>query len=461
MSVKYKLIDKMLRNARQIVIFLVFVTLLVACKKYLDAKPDQKLSTPDTIEDLQALLDNGDLYTALMESNTATDEYYVTNADWLSSPQIHQESYVWNLQATTDFVANHDWTYAYKSIFAANSVLDNLERVSVENQQKWNNVKGSALFIRAHNFYMLAQIYAKQYDANTGTTDLGIPLRLTSDFNKPSVRASVQQMYDQILEDLKSALPLLPDVPQFATRPSRAATFALLARVNLTMGNFTECKMYSDSCLNLYNFLYDYKDNTLNLSASAPFPALNKEVIYHAWDRRSLNTNSTAKIDSNLYASFQSNDLRKTGFFSKNSDGSFRFKGTYAGNVSRLFCGIATDEIYLMRAECYARLGNTTDAIKDLNALLSKRYNATFVPVTATSSNAALVQILNERKKELIYRCLRWTDLRRLNKESQFQVTLTRILGSNVYTLPPNDPRYVFLIPQDAIRLSGIQQNTY
>ena len=461
MSVKYKLIDNLFIYSRQVTLFLIFAILVMSCKKYLDAKSDQRLSTPDTIEDLQALLDNGDLYTAMMEPNTATDEYYVMNADWLSSSQIYQENYVWDLQPTTDFVANHDWTYAYKSIFAVNSVLDNLKRVSAEDQQKWNNVKGSALFIRAHNFYMLAQIYAKQYDANTGTIDLGLPLRLTSDFNKPSVRANVQQTYDQILEDLQFALPLLPDVPPFATRPSRAATYALLARVNLTMGNYTESKKYSDSCLTLYNFLYDYKDNTLNLSASAPFPALNKEVIYHAWDRRSLNTNSTAKIDSTLYSSFQNNDLRKTGFFSKNPDGSFRFKGSYAGNVSRLFCGIATDEVYLMRAECYARLGNATDAVKDLNTLLSKRYDATFVPVVGTTANAALIQILNERKKELIYRGQRWTDLKRLNKESQFQVTLKRVLGSNVYTLPPNDPRYVFMIPQDAIRLSGIQQNIH
>ena len=38
-------------------------------------------------------------------------------------------------------------------------------------------------------------------------------------------------------------------------------------------------------------------------------------------------------------------------------------------------------------------------------------------------------------------------------------ITLKRDLDGTIYTLPPNDPRYVMPIPQDEINLSHIEQN--
>jgi hypothetical protein len=54
---------------------------------------------------------------------------------------------------------------------------------------------------------------------------------------------------------------------------------------------------------------------------------------------------------------------------------------------------------------------------------------------------------------------LRWIDLRRLNTDSRYAVTLTRNLNNQIYTLPPNDQRYVLPIPDLEIKLSGIEQN--
>jgi len=70
-----------------------------------------------------------------------------------------------------------------------------------------------------------------------------------------------------------------------------------------------------------------------------------------------------------------------------------------------------------------------------------------------------LNKILTERRKELLMRGLRWTDLRRLNKETAFATTLSRIVNGTTYTLPPNDPGYVFRIPLSVINFTGIEQN--
>ena len=98
--------------------------------------------------------------------------------------------------------------------------------------------------------------------------------------------------------------------------------------------------------------------------------------------------------------------------------------------------------------------------MKDYNTLFSNRFRTgTYVNATAISVDDALNKIIPERRKELLFRDLRWTDLRRLNKDSRFAVTLSRSLNSTIYTLPPNDIRYTLPIPDYVIALNGIQQN--
>ncbi|MFR1445949.1 RagB/SusD family nutrient uptake outer membrane protein, partial [Acinetobacter baumannii] len=90
-------------------------------------------------------------------------------------------------------------------------VLDQLPLVSVNSgeDQKYNALKGSALFYRAFAFEGLAQLFCKPY-STTNANELGIVLRLTSNVNAKSTRATVQQTYDQIIADLKQATDLLP-----------------------------------------------------------------------------------------------------------------------------------------------------------------------------------------------------------------------------------------------------------
>ncbi|MGN0019982.1 MAG: RagB/SusD family nutrient uptake outer membrane protein, partial [Sphingobacterium hotanense] len=117
-------------------------------------------------------------------------------------------------------------------------------------------------------------------------------------------------------------------------------------------------------------------------------------------------------------------------------------------------------ELLLIRAECFARLGKISQALQNLNALLAKRWKSgSFVPFSEKTPEDALKIILDERRKELVFRGLRWSDLKRLNKEPRFAVTLKKTIADKEYVLPPNDNRYVFPIPSAVIKMSGIEQN--
>lgn len=452
-----------------IVIGLSSLLLNSGCKKYLDEKPSKSFVIPNTLTDLQALMDNANAnnrqYPALLE--ILADDYYVMYSDWASRGVDVRSNYIWNDQ---EAIMNTVYNNSYNTILYPNVVLETLPKIPVtaDNGVQWDNIKGSALFFRSFAFFEIAQLYCKPYSSNTADADLGIPLRLSSDYTEVSVRSTVKETYDRILNDLKESVNLLPStVPAsgtFKTRPNKPAAFGLLARVYLEMENYGEAKKYADSCLQLYNTLIDY--NTVNNASANPFPTFNAEVIYDGWSLGNgiLNPANIAKVDSTLYRSYNNSDLRRSIFFTSNGTGTVGFKGSYAGVLfGQFFVGIATDEMYLTRAECAARSGDKDAAMSDLNLLLSKRYKTPYTPLTATDATDALSQILRERRKELLFRGLRWPDLRRLNKDPRFAMTLQRVLvnGTDIqtYTLPPNDLRYVLLFPQNVIDLSHVQQN--
>jgi hypothetical protein len=227
------------------------------------------------------------------------------------------------------------------------------------------------------------------------------------------------------------------------------------------MRAYDKAGAWADSCLGLYNTLTDY--NSVSLTSSVPFTRSNNETMYQS---RILSATSVLKgvivtnciVDSNLYNSYAANDLRRSIFYTYSPTAPPNIKGSYTGSIFA-FSGLATDEVYLIRAECYARAGNTTAAMNDLNTLLQTRWTTNmFVPFTVATSKDALAVILAERRKELAFRGLRWTDIRRLNKEG-YNIILTRFINGQQYQLSPGDLRYALLIPPDVISLSGMPQN--
>jgi tetratricopeptide (TPR) repeat protein len=434
--------------------------LLFSCKKYLDQKPLKTTVIPSSLADLQAILDRYDIMTqngaGLLE--TIADNYYVTTNSWNNSPVNDRMNYIWDKNAM-DYSS---WYYPYtRPVYYSNVVIDQLNNITIQQSEiaQYNNIKGSALFHRAFVFYELAQLYCRPYSLSA-ETDPGIVLRTTSDINVPSVRATVKETYDQILKDLKLAAQLLPSSNLYPTRPNRAAALGEIARTYLSMRDYANAGVYADSFLQKATTLLNY--NSLNANSYPVIPRFNTEIqFYHRLYESDLPLSFTpGLIDSALYQSYSTNDLRKKLFFLDNGNGTFSFKGSYEGGDDFWpFDGIVTDEMYLIRAECLARAGNKDAALSDLNTLLQTRWKTgTYVAYAAANAKDALDIILSERRKELLYRGLRWTDIRRLNLEGA-NIILKRVLNGTTYTLPPNDMRSVLLIPQEVLNLTSLQQN--
>lgn len=459
-----------LLSFKRSLLFLLLAGTLFSCGKssFLDKKPNSDLVIPSTLADFQALLDNtGVMNVTPALGELSADNLYLDYSFWLPLDAKEHNAYIWapdifNGQGNVD-----DWDLPYEQVFYANVVLEGLPKVMVDssNQQDWNALKGAALFMRAYAFYNVAQIFAPAYDSMSAATDLGIPLRLTPDINPVSVRSTVKDTYAQIEKDLDEAENLLPVIPPSANRnrPSKPAALAMLARMYLSMRAYGRAGSCADSCLELYRSLIDY--NSLSTTSVVPFTRLNDETLYQSiffptstQVLRAIFYPSVV-VDSMLYGSYAANDLRCQLFYKKNDAGYININGSYGGSIYP-FSGLATDEVYLIRAECRARAGDKDGALTALNTLLQTRWVAgTYINFTAVTPMEALDTILLERRKELAFRGLRWTDLRRLNKDAGRTTTLTRILNGQTYSLAPNSLLYVLPIPPDVIAFTGMPQN--
>ncbi len=449
----------------KLVLAVSMVVIMSGCQKFLDVKPDQRLTVPSSLKDLQALLDDYSTFASVPNAGEiSSGDFYLTDAD-LSSLQSdsHRRMYRWENDHLFE-ERSYDWNAMLAiPVYHSNTVLNSIEKIgrTTQNRIIHDNVKGSAKYYRARTWFHASLIWTQVYNEGTANNVLGLPLRTTVDFNEPSERASLKETYDLLIKDLKEAAALLPELPIHVVRPSKAAAYGLLARVYLYVGDYEQAFFYSDSCLQIKNTLMDY--NELDGSVAFPIPQYNEEIIqYYGMAASQVLNTARAKVKPEIIAMYEAMDLRKTLFFLPHTDGAFGFKGRYTGTAS-LFGGMATDEMYLIRAECSARVGDLQAAIEDLNVLLATRYlkengTSTYKPTTTMQEDEVLKWILDERRKQLLFRGLRWYDIKRLNREGA-NIELIRKIGDELLRLAPNDLRYALPFPEDVITMSGMTQN--
>lgn len=446
-----------------------FLFITFSCKKYLDKKPNNLLVVPTTLTHLQSLLDDaaGVMNRGLTPSlgEASSDNLFLLQSIYDQCSDQEKDFYRWQ---PVDYFFQNDWSKGYAPIYNSNYCLEMINEIplTASNQEEWKNVKGSALFFRAYNFLNLLWNHSKAYDESGSLTDLGIALRLKSDFNDPTVRASVANSYAQVIRDTKESIEYLPNVPLNSFRPSKQAAYGLLSRTYLSMRLYDSSLKYVDLCLKIRNDLINLNQhNTADFftpSSGFPFKIPNKEIIFvtEMNSFAGITASSKGRVNPDLYSSYSNNDIRKTAYFQNVNGGYYSFKGSYSNN-NGYFTGIAIDEMFLTRAELSARKGDKDSALADLNTLLINRWTTgTFVPVTATDAEDALKKILVERRKELLFRGLRWMDIKRLNKEGA-NITLTRQIDNQTYTLLPNSNYYALPLPADIIAITGIPQNPY
>jgi len=430
-----------------------------ACNDFLDEKSDYLLSTPQTLEDLDALLSNSNIIgLEPMLAEISATEYYLEEDIWSALlDEGHKRSYYWAEEGLFQEDIRNDWRAVYDIVYYCNVVLEELEKIerNAKNALDYDRIQGEALFFRGKSMLQAAFIWVEAYDEDLKERKMGLPLRMDSDFNKESKRSTMGETYRTLLQDLQNATDLLPEKNYHPTRPNKAAALGTISRAYMSMRKYEEALIYADKALAYQDELLDF--NQLDEEADFPIPEYNEEVIFSSFFAIDEILDHTKMLVSpSLYDLYEENDKRKSVFFSTDSDGKVFFKGRFAVGGYGLFSGISTNELILNKAECYVREQNYNQGRTEVLRLLKTRYDSHFE--LESDDEELLDIILKERRKELLFRGMRWVDIKRLNKEGYNIVQEREVMGKT-FTLSPNDPKYARPFPDFVIAMTGMEQN--
>jgi len=244
-----------------IIIATVFITSLSACKKFIEVDAPVTSVTTDIVygSDSKAIAAMTGIY-AQMSSNS----FYTNGALSLSlSPELSGDNlglfaisnptilpyYKNSLNSQYNGNLTNLWSKLYSIIYDANAVLEGVNKSNQLSSSVKNQLLGETYFIRAFCHFYLTNLYGD------------VPIAITTDYATNAVlsRSLQKNVYEQIKSDLINSKKYINDNyldPKLISstvervRPNKAAVAALLARVYLFTGDYSNAELQSTEVIN-------------------------------------------------------------------------------------------------------------------------------------------------------------------------------------------------------------------
>jgi len=356
-------------------------------------------------------------------------------------------------------VANY-YASTYSTIFRANLVLENLENAS---QTAGPVFEGEAKFARAYSYFNLVRLFG----------DVPLVDRVIGPLDKEIAftRVSTTSIYDLIVSDLQTAVSNLGEADY--SRASKSAAQALLAKVYLTLGDYSGARGLCEELLGKYSLQGSLSDvfynegNSEIIFAIAYNSGLETDsqdfsaefmngvgrtvgVNYVTEDAATfLNANGGDRtVDSYRIDPFQPTQRQVVKYLPNGEDGgadgkTFTSDATLSGND---WVVLRYADVLLMHVEAILAGGESTSDLMALDSFQEVRVRAGLItPVSSISKQ----DLLNERRAELAFENQRFFDLVRFGVAQDVLSTHATSAGN---TFSATD--LLLPIPQREINLS-------
>ena len=498
--------------------YIIISTILLAlingtCKKeYLDTFPTQGIGAAKAISNTDnAMASLNGIHRSLYSwsgSNQAevAEATMIINRDMLGEDLVmtgaangwFNTTYQWSAhREESNSIVYYTWKIYYMYILNANIIINNIDNATGAPAVK-KAIKGEALCFRAWSHFQLVQFFAKRYDATTvPNVQPGIPVMVTTNYDGQP-RATVEEVYVQIIRDLDSAIVNLAGYSRAnnshfnfdVARGIRArvaltmqdwataATMAGLARIGSGTPASPKYTLMTNADYKAGFNLYTNKEwmwGSGIISDQVIAPGFATFLGYMSRNVGSGNIRGNPKaINTVLYNNpiFTSTDVRKANFdptglhaslgltsdFTKKPYTSQKFLASDAVTVKGDVVYMRAAEMYLIEAEAYARMGGQDAAARTaLNALRQNRETVPANYVASTATGAALIdEIMLNRRLELWGEGFRYTDLKRLNLPL-YRTGANHTLSLCIVTsIPAGDVRWEWLIPKQEINANKL-----
>lgn len=366
-------------------------------------------------------------YSLVTVAGRSADEFtdYSTAINYLQFTQN-------NLTPLNTNMRTNLWQHPYSVIYAANSIIENLERSNVTGSVK-QQLTGEAKFVRSLCYFYLTNLFGN------------IPILLTTDYrlNAIATASTPDQVYQQIITDLTSAKELLSEnyLSADRIRANKWAASALLARVYLYRKDWVNAERESSLVIarsSQYQLRPDLDQVFLKNSTEAILqlyvigtPGNTYEGSYFILTAAPTTSNGVT-ISNQLLSAFQPGDLRSTKWVGTFTSGNTSYKFPYkykvktgATPVNEYLMVLRLAEQYLIRAEALINQDKVDEGVADLNIVRTRaRATATIaIPqplpnlADGMSKSNALLVVEQERRIELFAEWgHRWLDLKRTGR---------------------------------------------
>ncbi len=410
-----------------IYIILFLSTFTWSCSDFLEVKPDNAFvinEVLDTPEDTREFLDGaydalsfGSVYGGQFSliSELMTDGVYgenIINGDWLAHYTRSTDIF---LGTTRSMFEN-----AFQAVGRANNVLDQLDQIEGFSDVDKNYIEGEVKFIRALVHFDMVRFFAQPYGSVASNTQLGIAIRTTQSTDLVN-RSTVQEVYNQIIQDLEDASTLLPESNSYYANAWAAK--ALLAKVYFQMNDFENAFSYAHDVIEMGPFELD--TSFVNKYGYAPSNEVifglqsshldfdNANGSYRGYFRPDPSNLGLPQLfpSNELVVQFQTEpDKRFAAWFELAASGQFLCKkfaydSVYTNPVIHL------TELHLIRGEAALENLNVDQARTDVNLIKERAGVALVAPGAATA--ALFLALRTERHKELFFENNRMHELKR------------------------------------------------
>lgn len=365
--------------------------------------------------------------------------------------------------SSTNNNVSRDWRYFYGLVALCNNVIEKAPTAADLTPARRDEMIGEASFLRGWLYFGMVQLWG-------GVPIVTKPVPAISAENFEEVykilypdRKSLEEVYAQIIEDLVRAVNFAPTAygPN-KMRGTKYAAHAVLAKVYATINphDWAKVNEHCDaviaggfSLLPVYDHLWDGNHEN---SAEAIFEMNCTDwntggnwgsSMFVGTDWKKFNTPTHNLVDAFDAAG---DNVRKASSIkfqkvtswtdaywdTNNYPFCYKMRNT-AGGQNQIFLRLA--DIYLLKAEALTELGqldNVSGAQYYVNLVRSR---VSLTPTTATTADALLTAIANERRLELAFEGHRWYDLKRTGKA----VETMSALGYNI-----NENKLLWPIPQ-------------
>lgn len=469
------------------------VTVLsISCNKFLDVIPKGK-QVATTVADYDLLMNSASFYNylqgggwqvpVLMGDEIAAEDNYYRNAY-----TYVQRLFRWDDVIYEETESAGDLRLFLPNLYTCNKIINEVMDAEGSNGVEKQQIQAEARATRAWIYFQLVNLYAKPYQASTAGNDPGFPIITTADVTQNTFsRSTVQAVYDFMISDLKAAISALPVRYKGKTRVSGAAAAAILGKVYLFMGRSADALPLLNAAIDDANAspvltrLYDYNrefapgGSFLPIGMNgpqSPYVNLNdytESVYAKTFTPQFASGSMGIVIKPETAALFGPSDLRLLFYSADFPDRSPNPSGRlrrYGVMYSRF--GVTLPELYLLRAECKARLDDLAGAKSDVEMLRKNRMplaDAQVPAATAADKTALIRFVLDERIREFAVEGYRWFDMRRTSVDplfanQTFTHTLFRSPGDNVtYTLRQPDRLTLRIPPNIMIGNPGMENN--